>query len=305
MMIFFLSPEEKIYARYGGRNANDPDAFQSPSGLNYTMQSVLKMHKSEEKLFAARKYEKTITIRDLQNSTKMTTRRRGRCLHCHDVKELKYRELYNKGKWTRDQVVWRYPVPEKVGMSMKVDEGNILKSVLKASSAGNAGLQKGDQLQVVNEVPIHSIHDVQYALDRALTKKQIEIRWLRDGKSMTAKLSLPQSWFKGDIGWRPSVWGLVPSLHVDGDDLTESEKLMLGLHPKQTAFRHQERVHSHAKKAGIQAGDIILGVDGKKMQFKVLDVLRYVSREYIVDDEIIINVLRDGKHLKIPMTLIR
>ena len=43
-MVFFLNAQEKVYARYGGRDADGPDSRQSLAGLHYTMESVLKMH---------------------------------------------------------------------------------------------------------------------------------------------------------------------------------------------------------------------------------------------------------------------
>ena len=52
MMIFFLDPREKVYARYGGRCERGPDRRQSLAGLRYTMQSVLNEHAAEKKRFA-------------------------------------------------------------------------------------------------------------------------------------------------------------------------------------------------------------------------------------------------------------
>src|SRR5438067_12657941 len=51
-MVFFLNAEGKVYARYGGRDAEGPDKRQSLEGLRYTMESVLRMHGRAEKSFA-------------------------------------------------------------------------------------------------------------------------------------------------------------------------------------------------------------------------------------------------------------
>ena len=50
MMVFFLNAEEKVYARYGGRDARNADSRQSLAGLHATMQSVLAMHARPEPL---------------------------------------------------------------------------------------------------------------------------------------------------------------------------------------------------------------------------------------------------------------
>ena len=46
-MVFFLDAEEKVYGRYGGRDAASPDGRQSLDGLRYTMKSVLEMHERD------------------------------------------------------------------------------------------------------------------------------------------------------------------------------------------------------------------------------------------------------------------
>src|ERR1700731_1477757 len=51
-MVFFLNAEEKVYARYGGAEAETPDNRKSLEGLRYTMESVLRMPECDEKAFA-------------------------------------------------------------------------------------------------------------------------------------------------------------------------------------------------------------------------------------------------------------
>src|SRR5205085_7087778 len=82
-MVFFLNAEEKVYARYGGRDATSPDARQSLAGLRYTMNSVLAMHEGQDRTFAPRTQASPRYVRDLPSA-----RRGGRCLHCHQVNEI-------------------------------------------------------------------------------------------------------------------------------------------------------------------------------------------------------------------------
>jgi S1-C subfamily serine protease len=294
--VFFLNADGKVYARYGGRDAKDPDSRQSLAGLRYTMESVLAEHSRAQKDFAPRSAEGSKYIRDVANG-----RRRG-CYHCHNVKEALNDELDRKGLWTRDWV-WRYPLPENVGLELEVDRGNVMKAVRAKSPAAAAGLKPGDVLRRLNGVPLHSQADVQFALEKAPKAGTVEVAWQRGEKTKSAKLSLPEGWRRGDITWRPSMQWIVPSARLYGEDLKPQEKKALGIPERRLAFRQQSPVPSQPKAAGVRPGDVIVGVDGKALEMDVGDFIHYVARNYLVGDKVTVNVLRDGKRLDLVMLL--
>jgi predicted metalloprotease with PDZ domain len=298
-VVFFLNAEGRVYARYGGRDAVDPDSRQSLAGLGYTMKSVLRMHRLEKKAFAPRAEQGPRFVRDLSGP-----RRRRGCLHCHQVKEAIHADLRRKEQWSRD-LVWRYPLPENLGFTLDVDRGNVVKAVQGGRPASTAGLKAGDIVQRLNAVPIHSFADAQFALDRAPRTGTIEAVWQRGREVRRGKLKLPEGWRKTDISWRPSVWRLVPFAGIGGTDLTAQEKRDLGLPAKQLAFRQKAAVSSQARAAGIRPGDIILGLDDRPLEGDLAAFQRYVERHYLVGDKVRVNVLRDGKRLKLTMTLVR
>jgi S1-C subfamily serine protease len=298
-MVFFLNADEKVYARYGGRDATSPDARQSLEGLRYTMQSVLAMHGSAEKVFAPRSADAPRFMRDVAGM-----RFRRGCLHCHQVKEVLNTDLQNKGQWTRDSV-WRYPLPENLGLTLDVDRGNVVKQVVAKSPAAAVGLEPRDVLQRLNGVPVHSFADGQFALDKAPRAGAVPITWYRAGTMHEGRLILPEGWRKTDLSWRPSMQRLIPAARLFGDDLTPEEKKALGLPPQQLAFRQKDPVSSQAEAAGIRPGDIILGIDNQPPGMDLLDFLRYVRRSFLVGDQVTVNLVRDGKRLKLPMTLRR
>lgn len=299
-MVFFLDAEENVYARYGGRDAENPDKRQSLEGLHYTMQSVLDMHHRAQHAFAPKAQDAPKYLRDIPGG------RRGRgCMHCHQVKEVLNSQLQRTGQWNRDRI-WRYPLPENVGILLEIDRGNVIKEVTRPTPASVAGLQAGDVLERLNGVPIHSFADAQLALDRAPTSGSIDVTWRRGGQMLQEKLVLPEGWRKSDLTWRPSMQRLVPKARLYGVDLTTEEKKALGLTPLQLAFRQKDSVPAQAQAAGIRPGDIILGVDDKQLDgMDVIDFLRYVQRTYLVGDRVIIDLLRDGKRLHLPMELQR
>jgi serine protease Do len=295
--VFFLDAEGKVYARYGARDARGPDERQSLAGLRYTMNSVLEMHARQEKAYAPRTAAGTKLARQIPGA-----RQRG-CMHCHNVREALNGDLKRTGKWQRE-LTWRYPLPDNLGLVFDVDRGNVVAKVQPDSPAARAGVKKGDVVRRLNGVPVHSLADATFALDRAPPKGKVALAWQRDDEALTADLELPEGWRKGDITWRPSLQYLIPTLPLAGTELTVPEKETLGLPVKALAFRQRAQVHSRARAAGIEAGDIILGLDDKT--FPGMDVWRlqsYVRREYLVGDRVTVNVLRDGKRLRLPLTL--
>jgi hypothetical protein len=296
-MVFFLNAEGKVYARYGGRDGVGPDSRQSLAGLHYTMASVLQMHEGEKKAFAPRSGETPKFIRDVPSSRRL----RG-CMHCHQVKEVLNADLQKTGKWI-PEMTWRYPLPENVGLDLEIDRGNVVKNVSAKSPASGAGLTAGDVVRRLNSVPIHSLADAQFALDRAPRTGPIEIVWQRGDQELKDYLALPEGWRKSDISWRPSMQHQVPAARVYGADLTPEEKKALGLSAKQLAFRQRESLSAQAEAAGIRAGDIILGVDDKTLETDAFGFLHYIRRNYLIGDRVTVNLLRDGQRLNLPMTL--
>jgi S1-C subfamily serine protease len=264
------------------------------------MQSVLQMHQAAEKTFAPKSQASPKYIREVA-----VGRRRGGCLHCHQVKEILNSQLQKLGQWSRERI-WRYPLPDNLGLVLELDRGNAIKEVRDHSPAAAAGLHPGDLVQRLGEVPIHSFGDAQFALDRVPASGSIPIVWLRGEQTMMGNLTLPQGWRKSDISWRPSLQRLVPAARLYGIDLSADEKKTLGLSPTQLAFRQKESVPTQARQAGIRPGDIILGVDDKQLDnMDVIDFLKYVRRNYLIGDQVTVNILRDGKRLNLPMTLVR
>ena len=295
-MAFFLSADEKIYGRYGGRDAAGPDTRNSLAGLKFAMQAALIVHERGDK-GQPRETADPLYIERLPRALNF----RG-CIHCHQTKEIRRDDLIAAGKWKRADI-WVYPLPENIGISLEKERGNRVRAVAPASAAQRAGIQTGDVLQQINGFTINSFADAQYALHKSPIKGQVPISWLHDGKTMTADLTLADGWRKTNLTWRPSMLDLLPSLTLFGPDLDAKEKKTLGLPEKNLAFRQAKPVHSEARAMGVEENDIIIGIDNQRLEMTMREFLGYVRRNYLIGDRAALNIIRKGKRLELPIKL--
>jgi S1-C subfamily serine protease len=287
-----------VYGRYGGRDARSDEGRLSLAGLKYAMEKALALHESRATIEVPRR-DKPMRAEDLKAAK---TRRGNECIHCHQINEFRRADAKAAGTWSRD-ALWVYPLPENVGFSLEVDRGDMVRSVISNSPAEKAGLKTGDTIVKLNGYMVASFADAQFALHKAPKSGTISIEWTRGPDPMTGKLELTDGWRKTNLTWRSSLLDILPSLPLSGDELTPEEKKALGLPAGKAAFRQDKFVHSTLKSAGLKAGDMIVGLNGKGIDGVMDDYLALVRREYLVGDAITLNISRDGKPLEIKLTL--
>ena len=293
--VFFLNADETIYGRYGGRDASDPEVRISLKGLRYAMDRALESHKTPP-------IPQPLTGKPQRAEDYAAASKHRGCIHCHNVNEFRRADLKAEGKWDRTSV-WVYPLPENVGIALDVDAGDLVKSVASASAAEKTGLKPGDRLAKLNGYNVASFGDAQYALHKAPVNGSIPISWLRDGKLQSGALEVVDGWRKTNLTWRPSMLDILPSAPFSGEELTAAEKKKLGLDPKRAAIRQDTEVHEKLKAVGVKGGDVLIGYDGKAVEGDVSKLYGYVRRNYLVGDELTINLIRDGKRVDLKFQL--
>lgn len=296
-MTFFVTPDEKVLGRYGGRDADGPDIRNSLPGLKHAMGAALKTYRDNPRGLTARAKEPALYIERVPSASTY----RG-CIHCHQVKEILRDEKLKAGTWHRREV-WAYPLPENIGIKLEVDRGNVVKAVVTTSPAGQAGIRAGDVLLAINGAVVHSFADAQHALHRAPASGEITIAWRRGQESFKGNLELADGWRKTNITWRPSLLYLLPSLPLFGPDLSVKEKKALGLDDRRLAFRQRKPVHSEALAMGVRENDIITGIDDRRLDMTVQEFLGYVRQNYLIGDRVTLNIRRNGKRLDLPVQL--
>ncbi len=293
----FVSAEGRVYGRFGGRDAKGPDTRNTLVGLKYAMESALKAHRAAAKPQAVK--EAPLVIDKVPSYAAYA---KGGCIHCHQAKEILRVEDDRKGGWD-PKSRWVFPLPENVGITLDPNQGDRVQAVAEKSPAAKAGMKPGDVIVKLNGNPVHSFADAQYALHKAPVKGSIPITWTRGGSEKSADLELIADWKKTNITWRPSLMDLLPSLPLFGADLTAKEKAAAGLSATRLAFRQEAPIPPSVKKLGVQAGDVIVGIDGQALDMTMEAFLGHVRRNYLQGDRVTLNLMRDGKKMDLQIKL--
>ncbi len=298
-MAVFLNADEKVHGRYGGQHPVVAQKNLSLAGLRHALTEALAAHRREPPRAEPTAPRPPRTAEQYPASRRLTARS---CIHCHNVYDFRREALQAAGKWRLDEV-WVYPLPENVGLTLDVDRGNRVAGVAAGSAAARAGLTTGDTLRAVHGVQVGSIADLQYALHGAPAKGAVHVAWERAGTTLRGRLDLAEGWRMTDVSWRWSLRGLQPDPCVHGDDLTAEEKKALGLAARQLAFRQGAFVTPAARHAGVAINDVILGVEGRRLEMTARQFGAYVRLNYCPGDEVRLNVLRAGKRLDLTLRL--
>lgn len=297
-MGFFISADDHVYGRYGGRDAESPHSRVSLPGLRFAMDAALRSHRNnnvrrETPRQPGRRAEQLLAAQSLRPQA---------CIHCHQVYDFRRQELQASGKWRREDL-WVYPLPETLGFTLDIDRGDRVAHVKPNSAADQLGLQAGDRLERVNGSAIASFADVQYALHRIAPTGRLSLSWSRAGQRQQALLELPLGWRETDISWRWSLRGVDPAPGVYGEDLTAAEKQSLGLKPERLAFRQGPFVSPSVQRFGIRPNDVVIGIDGKELTMTARQFGAYVRLNHKVGDRIVYNVIRGRDRLNVEFVL--
>lgn len=295
---FFLTPDEVVLGRFGGRDGDDPGKYLTFSGLAYAMQEALNNSRTVRTAYRAGP-ARTETVEDFPALTRLKD---NACVHCHQVYEFRRQSLKDAGTWKHD-MVWVYPDPGRLGIHLDPEQGNRIKSVEPGSPAQTLGLSSGDVLRRVNGIRCASFADVQYALDRTPSSSPIRWEWENGKGQRSADMTPPDRWRLTDLSWRASLQRLGPNPAVHGHDLEPDRKRTLGLEPDRLAMVLGPFLPRVARQAGLAQGDIVVGLDDKPLQMRAADLGVHIRLSYQPGQQITYNYLRDGKPGKAVLKL--
>ncbi len=266
----FLHPDGTVYARYGSRTVDGPMVTNSAKGLVRTMRRVLAAHEQypnhRERFLSKRgpdpRFGKPEDYPYLETRRKISRVTRGNCIHCHNVHEA-FHDL-QKRQTGRPERVFKFPFPRNAGFEIEPDSGNRVASVLPDSPALATGLEPGDTIVAMNGQAIFSLADIQFVLHHLADMADVEITLERAARPLRKTLRLDGDWRRNDFTWRVSLGDFASSPGYYLRMLRSREKSRLDLGDEELALQVEGLFTPVARASGLEKGDIIIGIDGRK-----------------------------------------
>ena len=314
----FINADGTVYARYGTQSAKGADAYNSIESLEKTMRRVLALHKNYPankatlagKLGRPKPYKTALQMPGMKHRSKLAgSTARNNCVHCHNIHDAEHEQLHDAGRLTHD-ALWRYPLPDNLGLQLDPGDGRIVTAVKANSPADKVGLRPGDVLTHADGQALTSIADLQWVLHNLLnTQASVTLKATRGERAIEKKLAMRAGWKKTDISWRGSLWSIKPVLATWCAPMKEKQvkllRLAKGVKPLEVRWINTGRPEGrNAKRAGLRQGDIIIGMEGKPLRMRSEHFNMHVKLNYKVGDKLPLTLLRKGKriHFDWPLT---
>ena len=290
----FVNADDTVYARYGNQSAADADAYNSIASVEKTMRRVLALHEDYSnnknglagKLGKPKPYKTALEMPGMKHRAKLSrSTARNNCVQCHNIHDAVHEQLYRDQKFSHD-ALWRYPLPENMGLTIDPDDGLAIAGVKSGSTAFKSGLRAGDTLARANGQLLTSIADLQWVLHKLPnTDTKVTLQAKRGDESIVKKIAINAGWKKTDISWRGSLWSLKPVLATWCAQMKKEnvKKLQLGegVNALEVPWINTGRVEGRvAKRAGLKKGDIIIGMENKPLRLTSQQFNMHVKLNY-------------------------
>ena len=322
--VFFLNADKTIYGRFGTRSHRTEWLGDvSLMGLAKALQKTLDLHNNYDtirKSLAGKRGEPMeVASPELYPSLK------GRftdkldyegdvvksCIHCHQIGDAQREFYWQAKKSIPDKVLWPYPHPKSIGLTLDPDEMATVKAVQPGTPAAAAGLIKGDVIHLFNGQPMLSIADVQWVLHNVdPTGGNVAMSVDRNGRTRNLTLTLADGWRRtGDLSWRVTSWGLrrIATGGLLLETVRDEARRELSLPRNSMALRvkHAGKYgpHGTAHRLGIRKGDIVTAFDSRTDLSSEQDIHAYVVTSKKPGDRLSIQLLREGQRMSFTLPI--
>jgi hypothetical protein len=297
---FVLNADEQIYMRYGGRESESPDTYNSLDSLRIALEQGLALHRKYlQGSLPKQERPKSLFPREMPLLVARTFAQQ-QCVECHLIGDFQNIQRERDGVLDKLTQLYRSPDIKTIGISLDVPTGLVVKEATGAVAA--AGMKPGDRIAAWNGVPVWTFGDVQYRYDKVDRRaRSLEITVDRSDQSVELTVALPPRWWWTDLRFRQS--SVDPRLDFEDRPLTGDEKQNLGLMPD--SFASQVKYVSEMAKIrnthDLRVGDVIVAVDGVARDEFAHTAELYLKLHTKAGESAKLEVIRDGKRITMPI----
>ncbi len=163
------------------------------------------------------------------------------------------------------------PTPFLGVVTNSTDNGALIEKVVAGSAAQAAGLQAGDKITSVGGKSTNSTSQLGAAIKKQKVGEKVTINYIRNGQSMStsAKLTASKNTHISRSYWNNSQGNSNRSYKYNRAYKVDPCKVFIGVYTSSSTHRSGEGLSVNgiiddtpAQEAGLQKGDIIIGMDG-------------------------------------------
>ncbi|MBL9144269.1 MAG: PDZ domain-containing protein [Verrucomicrobiaceae bacterium] len=310
--VIFLNADGTTYGRYGSWKHQKNSQESATEGLTKAMKAALELHRgypANKAALAGKQpgdtpFKKPVEIPELAQRYTPALDWEGKvvasCVHCHMIGSALQSWHRQQRKPMPENLIYPFPEPETVGLTLASEEIAKVVSVAPDSIAAKAGVQVGDEISSFAGQPLVSIADVSYALHHTANVATVDCVLKRAGSEVKVTLTLPQGWRrKSQVTERATIWperGMV----LGGMRLEAAEGQGMGFKVKGVG---KYGIHAAAMKAGIKEGDVVISIDGLNSPISEGELIGHLMQTREVGDKVKIVVRRgeEQKEFMLPM----
>ncbi len=297
---FILNSDEQIYMRYGGRDARGPESYLNLDSIELALQKGLDLHRKYQKgELAKTELPKPRFPREIPPLVERTFAK-NQCVECHLIGDFDLVHREQTGTLDKVSQMYRWPDIRTLGIELDVPKGLLVKDAKGA--AQSAGMKAEDVIAKLNGTPVWTFGDIQYRFDEVpRDAKQMQITVDRAGQQVDLNIALMERWWLTDLRFRQL--SIDPRAEFESKPLTEVEKRNYELPPAGFAsevtriggFAVMLKVHE------LKEGDIVYAVDGVEKDDLANTPDLYIKLRKTAGETVTLDVIREGKHLKMPV----
>jgi serine protease Do len=307
-LAFFLNADKTIYGRYGTRASGIADLGVDVSieGFCKALEGALEVHAgypAQKPSLAAKRgpppEAKEIRAFPVFKSRFAEAPPKG-CAHCHHVWEALRSVPRRAGRPLPDELMFPYPKPDRLGLTLELDERATVKSVAKDTAAARAGFAKGDRILRIAGEPILSLADVQWVLQHAPTPGDLAVDVDRSGAAAKLTLHLADDWRRGeDVTWRAST----RAMRAFGwEDATPEQRRKLGIADGRLCVRVKGvPKNGIGQRAGLAVDDYVVEIEKSTDPMTENEFIVVCQQKRRQGEIVDLTVIHDGKRKAIEL----
>ncbi len=300
LYFFILNADEQIYLRYGGRDARGGETYLDLDSIELALKQGLELHRKFQ-LGELPKTErpKPRFAKEIPPLVERTFAK-NQCVECHLIGDFDLVDREQKGTLNKLTQMYRWPDIRVLGIELDVPKGLLVKEAKDA--AKTAGMKPGDVIAKVNGTSVWTYGDLQYFYDKVpRDATQVNISVDREGKQLDLPIVLRERWWLTDLRFRQL--SVDPRSEFESRPLTAVEKLKYQL-PGNTFAAEVTRIGGFAQMLKVHEliiGDIVFAVDGVDHDDLANTPELYIKLRKTAGDTVTLDVIRDGKRMKLPV----